>query len=413
MRITLNSIILSNYRSCRETTFCPHEQLSVLIGTNGSGKTSILNGIRLLHWLSVSIPRYRRHMPSVATESQIDTKFAVAGNSIRYLAHVTHTTNEDNEEELLMAREKWKIRSTQGANYAANIPLAYLADGNLEHAYRFANNHKEFRDLRSARTHLKETRMDVAVEAMADLARSMKYYSASQFTDPSRCPPSFFIEEEGQGVRHHPFRAHRQHSKFMADLYSTYKSNENDWTKFLSIIGKDGIRLVDNIRFKEVVISSSAVTVWSGGKMVKQRKKERLIIPSFYLRRRRFSPGQLSEGTFKTIGLIFYLLTQKSQLLLIEEPEVCVHHGLLDTIVALIKTESRKKQIILSTHSDFVLDKVQPENVFLVKNIGDAGVKVAPISITLGRDNFSALKAFLATSGNLGDYWRQGALEHA
>ena len=410
MRVTLNSIALSNYRSCRKTAFAPHPELSVLIGTNGSGKTSILNGIRLLHSLALSQFRQRHRAPSVANEIHLDAQFSFADNRINYSADVSHTTDEDNDEQLLTARESWLIKPPGGESFAAEIPLAHLVDGELENTYRYVGSREEYKKLFMERKRLKETTMDIAVEAIAGLAKSMKYYSASQFTDPSRCPPSFFIEEEGRS--HRSFGAHRQHSKFMSDLYSTYKNKSNDWTRFMSIVGKNGIRLVDNIRFKEVDIASSEVTVRSGGKLLKQRKKKRLIIPSFYLRRQRFSPGQLSEGTFKTIGLLFYLLTHKSQLLLIEEPEVCVHHGLLDTIVALIKAESREKQIIISTHSDFVLDKVQPENVFLVRNVGYSGVQVAPISKTLGRDNFLALREFLATSGNLGDYWRQGALEN-
>ncbi len=54
--------------------------------------------------------------------------------------------------------------------------------------------------------------------------------------------------------------------------------------------------------------------------------------------------------------------------MILEEPEVCIHHGLLDSILDLILESSEKKQIIISTHSDFVLDKLDPENVFMVTN---------------------------------------------
>ena len=58
-----------------------------------------------------------------------------------------------------------------------------------------------------------------------------------------------------------------------------------------------------------------------------------LVVPQFVIGTNALSPNDFSEGTFKTITLLFYLMTEKSSALLIEEPEVCVHHGLLSSIV--------------------------------------------------------------------------------
>ena len=88
-------------------------------------------------------------------------------------------------------------------------------------------------------------------------------------------------------------------------------------------------------------------------------RNKQLIVPYVGVDKTELSFNQLSEGTFKTIALIFYIITDKSNLLLIEEPEVCVHHGLLNSVMSLILLYSRRKQIIISTHSDFVLDKIE------------------------------------------------------
>lgn len=145
---------------------------------------------------------------------------------------------------------------------------------------------------------------------------------------------------------------------------------------------------------------------------MRQEKKEKiLVIPQFIIGRNELSPSQLSEGTFKTITLLFYLTTEKSSALLIEEPEVCVHHGLLSSIVELIKIYSGDKQIILSTHSDFVLDQVEPRNVYKVTRDKNEGTVVAPIEKSMSAAELSALKYYLQAEGNLGEYWRHGGLE--
>jgi predicted ATP-dependent endonuclease of OLD family len=97
--------------------------------------------------------------------------------------------------------------------------------------------------------------------------------------------------------------------------------------------------------------------------------------------------------------------------MLIEEPEVCVHHGLLNSIIALLKLKSKKKQIAISTHSDYILDQLQLENLILVKRTKDRGTIAKPLSKSMKKNDFEALKTYLKESGNLGDYWRSGGLE--
>ena len=69
--------------------------------------------------------------------------------------------------------------------------------------------------------------------------------------------------------------------------------------------------------------------VRSGGRVRELKREKILVIPQFAVGRNVLSPSQLSEGTFKTITLLFYVMTERSSALLIEEPEVCVHHDLL------------------------------------------------------------------------------------
>ncbi len=121
--------------------------------------------------------------------------------------------------------------------------------------------------------------------------------------------------------------------------------------------------------------------------------------------------NQLSEGTFRSLAMMFYIITGKSSLLLIEEPEVCVHHGLLASFVEIIKQCSRHRQVVVSTHSDYVIDKLKPENVFLVSNNALRGTVVKPISKAMSNRQYAALKTYLDTAGNLGEYWRHSGFE--
>jgi hypothetical protein len=66
--------------------------------------------------------------------------------------------------------------------------------------------------------------------------------------------------------------------------------------------------------------------------------------------------------------------------------------------------------VIISTHSDYVLDHVEPENVYSVSFDKKIGTVVRHIPKAMSRREFAALKDYLAQEGNLGEYWRAGGL---
>ena len=144
--------------------------------------------------------------------------------------------------------------------------------------------------------------------------------------------------------------------------------------------------------------------------LVRRKKKRVLIVPMVKIGRTKLSFNQLSEGTFRALALLFYLLTKKDGLLLIEEPEVCVHHGLLKSVIEAVKAHAQNKQIVISTHSELVLDSVGPENVFAVRNQAIHGTTVRQLATTLNNDEMAAMKEYLRTTGSLGEYWTHGGL---
>jgi len=174
----------------------------------------------------------------------------------------------------------------------------------------------------------------------------------------------------------------------------------------------EGVGFGEEISFVEHLLPSNSYEVRSGGQIKQIEKSKVLVIPNIRIDNNTLSPNQLSEGTFKALALIYYIINDTSDLLLIEEPEVCVHHGLLKSIMELIVYESHRKQIFISTHSDSILDRLTPENVILVKKERKFGTKAKAIPETLSKNDYEALKNYLETTGTLGEYWKDGGLYH-
>ena len=80
--------------------------------------------------------------------------------------------------------------------------------------------------------------------AIGALLRDVKYYSASQFTNPSLCPVSFEMEQKGPRRRGLRLRGH---SRFLYDLYKARGSPS--YEQFSQVIGQRGMGLVKEIVF--------------------------------------------------------------------------------------------------------------------------------------------------------------------
>lgn len=408
----LKSIAIKNYRSCLNTDVDLHPQLSVLIGPNGSGKTNILQAIMLLKKLAFHDHYLRRFPEARGVSSDIRAVFDLEKRHATLRASVSTHADDSNRDVVEDSAQRWRFMSSDKRKISLEIPLSFPNDYRNR---RFRLYPPGARPTRGQLTLWNAKELDPkAAWAFRDLERisqfcaGFRYYGASQFTNPSSCPVSFEIEADGRASG--PVHL-SGHAKLLYDIYSARKgASAEKYEQFMDIVGPSGLGLISGLSFREILTSSIDHTVSVGGKIEKRPKRKTLVVPQFRIGRQRLSPNQLSEGTFKTLALLFHVIISESTAVLIEEPEVCVHHGLLASILELIKSYSDQKQIILSTHSDYVLDRVSPDNVFRVTNNKARGTEVNHIPKSMTVKEMNALRRYLDTEGNLGEFWREGGL---
>ena len=340
----IEKVEILNYRSCIDTKIDLQANLSVLIGPNGSGTTNILNAILLLNKLTDFRERRFLERTESTSECQLRISFRYNHKKAILTAKANLLTDENNADEIYGSKQSWYAKEFTNSAKRINAPLGLSRE--TLHSRRILVSEGEYyfaRDLPVARGGYQYRRavpepFIPAFSSIAGFLRNMRYYSASQFTNPSLCPVSFEVEQDGELLRGLRLKGH---SRFLYDLYSARETRSYD--QFYNVIGPDGIGLVDKIEFSELRTSSIDYRVRSGGRVVQRNREKMLVVPQFVIGRNKLSPSQLSEGTFKTITLLFYLMTEQSSALLIEEPEVCVHHGLLSSIVELIISYSKSR----------------------------------------------------------------------
>jgi len=78
-----------------------------------------------------------------------------------------------------------------------------------------------------------------------------------------------------------------------------------------------------------------------------------------------FDYFQVSDGTLKLLAYITAIASEEPKLICFEEPENFIHPRLVELLVEILKRSD--KQIILSTHSPYLVDWVEPEDVIIVE----------------------------------------------
>ncbi|MCL2715392.1 MAG: AAA family ATPase [Alphaproteobacteria bacterium] len=124
----------------------------------------------------------------------------------------------------------------------------------------------------------------------------------------------------------------------------------------------------------------------------------------FHEGRRTIPATRLSDGTLRYLGLLAILCHRTPPpLLCIEEPELGLHPDVLPGLASLLKETSTRTQLILTTHSDILVDCFtdEPQSVVVTERSADG--------TTLTRLNGDRLKPWLEKY-RLGQLWTRGDL---
>ncbi len=127
------------------------------------------------------------------------------------------------------------------------------------------------------------------------------------------------------------------------------------------------------------------------------------IVPRFLMREESgeehyFDVNHLSDGTLRVLGILVALYQDPGPAVIaLEEPELTVHPGALPLLADAMKEASKRRQVIVTTHSPDLLDQFDPD-VIRVVEMDDRGVTtVSPLSPT----QVNAVRDHLFTLGQL------------
>lgn len=110
-----------------------------------------------------------------------------------------------------------------------------------------------------------------------------------------------------------------------------------------------------------------------------------------------FDATQESDGTLRVAGIVSALLQEPPVPVIgIEEPELTVHPGAIPLLYDFLQEASERSQVLVTTHSPELLDRVSADDVRVVVR-GSDGTSVAPMSA----DQRKAVRDGLLTLGDV------------
>jgi predicted ATPase len=111
----------------------------------------------------------------------------------------------------------------------------------------------------------------------------------------------------------------------------------------------------------------------------------------------------VSDGTLKMLAYLIVLYDpQPPQFIGIEEPENFLHPRLLPELAEECRKAAERSQLLVTTHSPFFLNAVQPEEVRVLYRDEYGFSQVTPAS------DISGITEFMATGATMGHLWLEG-----
>jgi len=383
----LTSVQVLNYKLCKDVVIPIDDEMNVLLGKNGAGKTTLLQAIHLLSTNS--------ELSLQDTTRTIDTK--------NYDLTTIIASIFDEEDGKTY---KFRLRAYFDKDLISNKPKVSAndfqpTDSKEWIAYNEVDYYFFHLDLRAAanskQTSKKPNVFFERMQKIYNFITDMTYVSSTDFLKAKDISPTIQLGKRGvSNARSSKI------NRFLLDLHQINTVSPKKFNKFKNIVSRVGSGLVDNIELIDMHLPKSSVQTYRNGILTTLEESQEFFVPIFSINNNKLYSNQLSEGTFRSLALIFYILNHKSNILVIEEPELSVHLELLVDIVELMKNSAMEKQIIISTHSERIINMLEYKNITIVKR-AENGIEANNLLDKLTEAQLKSFNNYLSDGGELAE----------
>lgn len=391
----LESLHISNFRSCEDVHLRLGEPVVVLVGKNGAGKTNILHAIQLAAELCIGEPdsAFGLSPRDIRKPTRFDAEFSLGESLYRF--EVARTTPSVEGEKAFpeivehLERDDRILFGRKGE--ILDLPDAEATAHDILRVGTRLSSVTALMQLLSP-DHL----MHGELRPVAEFFRAVRYYPLIQGFQEHSGDLSHFIEVskyENWKVQLAQARAARSVQMRLLHMHLAAPEQMNE---LRALVGDNGLGLIANIDVIEVDRPKRGLSdgTADGAYSIFFHPCSGLAGAG-----RRFRFSGLSAGTWRVLQLLTYLVFDKSSVMLLEQPEDCIHAGLLAKLFDILQTYSHRTQLICTTHSASVMNLVGSAGIRLV-TAEDGRTAVSELSPA----QLEASQSYLSDEGTLAEF---------
>jgi energy-coupling factor transporter ATP-binding protein EcfA2 len=357
----LHRIQLKNFRSCEDTVVEDIGQLVALIGHNGAGKSSILQGISIAAGIGASLTQVNLVPLApllVGKPFSAELDFECAGSKYRYFVQfgVAPPVSRPSYIESLSRMDGQNLQplvDRSGAEVKIRDRQESIKIGDFAPC------------LAALATLLPATDQVVAaLRTIVKFLSTVRYYPIDEPATRVGGGQPLLGSQYNQWLTNFESTGNPGESVLPRLVYMSEKRKE-DFEILKSWLGHKKLGLIDDIRIHTV---GRPVAEASGSSTAAENQFYFVNFVPCRGSDREESPvlaEWLSAGTRRVLKMLVSVIFDGSAVMLLEQPEDSLHQGLTKKLIGLIQTNV-DSQIILSSHSSALLNKLEPENIRIV-----------------------------------------------
>jgi hypothetical protein len=396
----LTHLEIKNFRSCAHVQVRLGQPVIAFLGRNGAGKTNILHAIQLAASLCLgdAEPPFGLTPRDPKQPVSFRLKFTVSDSEeyeYETLRSASPTTPEIFNESLRCGSSE--LFSRRGEETI--VPNTDLPPG-LRIGTRSAT-------LFALLQLLPETEARKQLRLVEEYLRSIAYYSLIQGFQEHVTGPQF----RGPAAEDYPFIEKSRYERWKAEfsqgrgkrsvtmrLLHLHLTDKERFSELKRLVGPDGLGLLSDIRIHEFPVRALAEKTEGA---TADTAYAISFIPAAGVAGagRPFRYTGLSTGTWRILQLLTYLIFDKNTCMLLEQPEDCIHPGLLDQVIDILQSYSKNTQLICTTHSPSTINSVGPSGIRLVTVENDKTVVSE-----LNSETIAAAEKYLHNNGTLSEF---------
>lgn len=344
----LTHISIKGFRRLRDISIAM-KPLTVLIGANGVGKSTFLDALQLL---------------SVSADGRLSDFISYSGGLSAMISGVDTVGTLEISASLAPQQRRYGFTLvTRGFGYA--IQHEFLDSDDISPRENDAKGHE---------THLSALRdsdsRDIKRALSADFYYARNFNLTGRADQPQQLSPALSPGFSGENLLSSLYNIREHHPDVFEDLLFALTTVFPSFKKLslpLVANGTVGLQWFEN----ELAGALSA--------------------------------KQVSEGTLRFLWILTALHSpDENAMILIDEPESSVHPELMRIMVEVIRDTALRKQVVVATHSDRLLDFLEPSEV-VAMNRDEEGFATLQWADTMDLDHW--LRDY-----TLDDLWQKGLL---